>query len=331
MPTGKYLCDTEKAQITVLRGLGVSNRQIAVEIGRSAKVVNNFIAKGENYGKRAATKGNSKITKRQKNQLLSLASKGNLTANQMIAELGLPITKRRACKILSSSGHFKYAKRMKAPSLKPHHMEARMTWARKYMSWTTEWTNVVFSDEKKFNLDGPDGFQYYWHDIRKEPQLFTKRNFGGGSLMLWAGFSMQGRTHLVKCDGRMNSEKYIDMLDTELINFTDDKMDGDFIFQQDNAAIHVSRLSRAWFEEKEIDLLDWPACSPDLNPIENLWGILARRVYGNGRQYTSVNELYVAVCIAWREIPQTIIDNLINSMPKRVFDVIKRGGKQLIN
>lgn len=190
---------------------------------------------------------------------------------------------------------------------------------------------MVFSDEKKLNLDGPDGFQCYWHDLRKEQQLCTKRNFGGGSLMLWAGFSMNGKTHLCKCNGRMNSEKYLAMLEAELITFTDDKMDGDFVFQQDNASIHVSHQFRAWFEDKEIDLLDWPACSPDLNPIENLWRILARRVYANGRQYASVDELYVAICTAWRQIPQKIIDSLINSMPKRVFDVINRNGKQLTN
>lgn len=268
MPKAKYLNQSEKLLITALKRQGLSNRQIAIEIERSHTVVDNFLAKVENYGKKLPTKGKTKMTKRQVNQLLTLASTGKYTANEMIAQLDLPIKKRRACKILTSSGHFKYAKRKKMPALKPRHMEARLAWAKKYMSWTIEWTNVVFSDEKKFNLDGPDGFHYYWHDLRKEPQLCTKRNFGGGSLMLWAGFSMHGKTHLLKCDGRMNSQKYIDMLETELIAFTDDKMDGDFTFQQDNAAIHVSRQSRAWFEEKEISLLDWPACSPDLNPIE---------------------------------------------------------------
>lgn len=329
MPKEKYLSEVEKEQIRFLLRQGLSNRQIAKEIERSAKVVNNFVAKGENYGKKSATQGKSKISKRQKNQLLALASTGKFTANEMISKLDLPIQKNQVCKILKRSGHFKYAKKQKVQTLKTHHVEGRLSWAQKYMSWTTEWTNVVFSDEKKFNLDGPDGFQYYWHDLRKEPQYFSKRNFGGGSLMLWAGFSMKGRTHLLKCDGRMNSGKYIDMLDTELISFTDEVMDGDFVFQQDNASIHVSRQTRAWFLEKEIDLLDWPACSPDLNPIENLWGILARRVYANGRQFDTVAQLYVAVCNAWRDIPQSIIDNLINSMPKRVYELIKSRGLQL--
>ena len=39
------------------------------------------------------------------------------------------------------------------------------------MSWEKEWYKIVFSDEKKFNLDGPDGYQYYYHDIRKEKKI----------------------------------------------------------------------------------------------------------------------------------------------------------------
>lgn len=329
MPSGKFLSASEKALIDCLRRQGLSNRKIATEINRSACVVNNYFAKGKTYGQKNKTKGNSKVTKRQKNQLLGLASKGKHTINEMIDELQLPIKKTAAWNILNKSGRFKYLKRMTRPALKQHHIEKRLAWAKNHMSWSTEWSNVVFSDEKKFNLDGPDGFQYYWHDIHKDRQMCTKRNFGGGSLMLWAGFSMHGKTHLAKCSTKMNSSKYLEMLECVLIPFTDDVMDGDFVFQQDNASIHVSRQSKTWFEDKDIELLDWPAVSPDLNPMENLWGILARKIYANGHQFLSVDELYVAVCNAWREIPFTVLENLINSMPNRVFELIQLKGKQL--
>ncbi|XP_062558115.1 uncharacterized protein LOC134222992 [Armigeres subalbatus] len=68
----------------------------------------------------------------------------------------------------------------------------------------------------------------------------------------------------------MKSDNYIELLDCMLIPFTEDVMDNDFIFQQDNAAIHVSKVSKQWFSEHDITLLEWPARSPDLNPIENL-------------------------------------------------------------
>jgi len=47
------------------------------------------------------------------------------------------------------------------------------------------WNSIIFSDEKKFNLDGPDGYQYYWRDLRKEKETYFTRHSGGGSVMVW--------------------------------------------------------------------------------------------------------------------------------------------------
>lgn len=312
MPTGKYLTEPEKAVIDQLHSLG-------------------YLKLGKDYGKRTATKGNSKLTNRQKNQLIRLASIGTLTSKEMINELDLPIGARQSARILKKTGHFKFAKKMTRPALTKKHEQARLAWAKKYIHWTTEWTNVIFSDEKKFNLDGPDGFSFYWHDLRKEPKFRYSRNFGGGTLMVWAAFAMNDKTPLMKISTRMNSEMYIDLLEDSLIPFAENEMNDDFVFQQDNAAIHVSRQSKAWFEGKEIELLDWPARSPDLNPIENLWGILARHVYLNGKQYSTVQELEVGIRNAWRNIGEATLNALINSMPGRVFEVVRRNGKQLSN
>ena len=81
-----------------------------------------------------------------------------------------------------------------------------------------------------------------------------------------------------------------------------------------------------WFKSKNIDLIEWPALSPDLNPIENLWGILARRVYANGKQFKTKEELKTAIVRSWKEIDQSECQNLINSMPNRIFEVIKLNG-----
>lgn len=60
------------------------------------------------------------------------------------------------------------------------------------------------ADEKKFNLDVPDGLTYYWHDICKEPRYFSQRNFGGGFVMIWAAFSAFGKSSLAFVDKRIN-------------------------------------------------------------------------------------------------------------------------------
>jgi hypothetical protein len=57
-------------------------------------------------------------------------------------------------------------------------------WSRLHVDLGLGWNHIVFSDEKKFNLDGPDGLQYYWHDLRKEEQTFLSRQNGGGGVMI---------------------------------------------------------------------------------------------------------------------------------------------------
>ena len=63
---------------------------------------------------------------------------------------------------------------------------------------------MVFSDEKKFNLDGPDCSQCYWHDLRKEKQLYSKRPFEGGSVMVCGAFTASGYADLVVMEGKQN-------------------------------------------------------------------------------------------------------------------------------
>ncbi|GBL79908.1 hypothetical protein AVEN_28958-1 [Araneus ventricosus] len=59
----------------------------------------------------------------------------------------------------------------KTPKLLKYHREKRLKWAKNVMSWNDEWKPTLFSNEKKFNLDRPDGYKHYWHDLRKEPKV----------------------------------------------------------------------------------------------------------------------------------------------------------------
>lgn len=172
----------------------------------------------------------------------------------------------------------------------------------------------------------PDGYRDYWHDLRKSPLLFSRRNFGGGSLMIWGAFQGNRKLELAFVNGRMGSNEYQDLLETKLIPFLENRRQENFIFQQDGAPPHRSKSTKNWLNDRNIPILDWPACSPDLNPIENVWGIMVRRIYGNNMRYENVGQLKEAILRAWDSITEDELQNLYLSMNNRIFQIINRSG-----
>lgn len=152
--------------------------------------------------------------------------------------------------------------------------------------------------------------------------------FGGGSVMIWGCMASAGTGELFICEGRMNSEKYTRMLDTVLNPSFSKIYPGEsreqIWFQQDNAPCHTSSVSRDFLRRTEINVLDWPAQSPDLNPIEHLWSVLKTNVAKH--KTTSKAQLIEQIKKEWQNIDSTICKNLVDSMPKRVKAVIKAKG-----
>jgi transposase len=205
-------------------------------------------------------------------------------------------------------------------------MMKRVSWAKDMFRNNTNWDNIIFSDEKKFNLDGPDGFQYYWRHLDDEKESFFSRHSGGQSVMVWGCFSSHGLGDLAVVSGRMNSEKYCEMLGDYLLPFAHQFHVENIIFQQDNAPCHRARATIETLRDVGVTVLPGPALSPDLNPIENLWGILARRVYCDGRQFTSVDDLKRVIFEEWSKITMDYLKTLLKSMPDRCLQVVERKG-----
>jgi len=212
------------------------------------------------------------------------------------------------------------------PLLKDCHKQAQIEFCRFNIDRGERWKNVVFSDEKKFNLDGPDGYQYYWHDISNTNNFLSKDCHNKKSLMIWGAFDYFGKSMLYFFKQNINSNTYIGALESHLLPFFDSLELDEIVFQQDNARPHVSSTTLEWLERRGIETLDWPAYSPDLNPIENLWGVLVQRVYANGRVYDNINDLKISIKNEWERIPKNILENLVTSMKTRIFDVLLSGG-----
>lgn len=176
-----------------------------------------------------------------------------------------------------------------------------MEFAEGHIKDRTDWNRIIFSDEK-WNLDGPDGSHCYWHDLRQGKRILSKRQQGGGSVMTWAGFAANGKLDIAFLEGKQDKYKYQDLLEVYLLPYGEDIAGQEWIFQQDNAPSHRALDTKRWFEDNGVRVLDWPSCSPDLNPIENLWGILVRRVYkkdGQPIQFDTKERLKRAITEEW--------------------------------
>ena len=147
--------------------------------------------------------------------------------------------------------------------------------------------------------------------------------------MCWGAISWYGRVSLAFTTSKMDSLEYQDVLKNNLLPFFRRHKHRKLTYQQDNATIHSSRSTIAYLASEKIDVMKWPACSPDANIIENVWGILVRRVYANGQQYATTNDLKAAIIKEWEKLDTGLIRKLYDSMPNRIFDIISKNGAQI--
>lgn len=226
----------------------------------------------------------------------------------------------------------KAQEKKKKPKLSAKNIKARLEFAKRHKDWTIQdWKRVIWSDETKINRFSSDGRSWSW--IREGGSLQTHHvketvKYGGGSIMIWGCMTWDGPGFLCKISGTMNGELYKTILMEELqetINWYD--LDSSrVIFQQDNDSKHRSSIVQNWLSEQPFSVLEWPAQSPDLNPIENLWAILKRKLNQYDRPPNGMLQLWERVEEVWNAISKETCENLVKTMPKRIQSVIKRKG-----
>jgi len=146
--------------------------------------------------------------------------------------------------------------------------------------------------------------------------------------MVWGCFTWESLGPLVRAEGTINSQKYIDILNTHLVPFMEGLEEEmvDYEFQQDNASVHTSKLTTTFFDDSDINLMKWPGQSPDLNPIEHLWDELERQIRKRDPPPVSERELAVILQEEWEKISNTVFQKLILSMNNRVKAVQRAKG-----
>ncbi|GFU96970.1 transposable element Tcb1 transposase [Trichonephila clavipes] len=146
--------------------------------------------------------------------------------------------------------------------------------------WTAEWNEVVFTDESRNCLQHHDSRIRVWRHRgeRMRNSCVMHRHTGPApGITVWDGIGYPSRTPLVLIAGTLNSQRFIsEVLEPVVLPYLQDMATA--IFQQDNVGPHVARIIQRFFVNHQIKLLPWPARSPNLSPIENMWYMVAQRL-----------------------------------------------------
>ncbi len=141
----------------------------------------------------------------------------------------------------------------------------------------------------------------------------------------WGAMSSAGIGPLCFLRSKVNTAVYQEVLEHFMLPAADQLYgDANFIFQQDLAPAHSAKATSTWFKDHGIPVLNWPANSPDLNPIENLWGIVKRKM--RYARPNNAEELKATIRATWALITPEQCHRLINSMPRRIPAVIQAKG-----
>lgn len=248
---------------------------------------------------------------------------------RLIQAANLNVSSRTIRRRLHESGLSSRRPAVRIPLTRAHR-RARVAWCRQHLRWTRrEWSDVLFTDESRFTMFINDGRVRVW---RRQGERFiadTVRevdHYGGGSVMVWGGFSRQGRTPLHVINGTLTGLRYCDEIVRPLIQPTLQAMGGRAQLQDDNARPHRAHVVEDFLQQQGIVRMEWPAHSPDLAPIEHLWDELGRRLVNNHPPPVNVAQLTLFLQQEWEAIPQNVLQTLVNSMRQRCVECLAANG-----
>ena len=188
----------------------------------------------------------------------------------------------------------------------------------------------MFSDETRICLKLDSGQILIWRVPGNAARLrlaVPHYQQGGGSIMFWACIMHGRHTPLLPIKANITAELYCNQV-LEGIAEPFQRQFGDRVmFQDDNARTHRARRVNDFLQRSHIRKIDWPACSPDMNPIEHAWGKLKVTIRRRNPSVQTVQDFLEAVVEEWNCLDQQNLDDLISSMPRRIGSLIQvRGG-----
>lgn len=315
---------------------GLNYNQIATELGFHPSSIKNCCVRFQSNGTITDRyrSGRPKIsTARDDRNLIRLVRQNRKLSSEKLAVAWKLSGNKNASPLTVRSRlqdeRYDWKAAAKKPRLSIKQKKDRMAFCKEHKSWGPDkWRSVVFSDEMNIEVDNRKGrvmLRRMAHEKYNDDCILKRTKQGSGSIGIWACMHYSGVKFFKIFDGRLNAVRYIEILEDCLqpqLDFAGGKEHT--IFQQDNAPCHRANVCIEWFSEQEINILKWPANSPDLNCIENLWSWLDKQIATE--EPRSKDHLIEIVTKHLNNVPIDIVKNLIDSMPRRIIECIKNSG-----
>lgn len=319
----------ERDLVTKLKNDGLNFSQISSIIGISRHAARSLYT----YQRVCHPKKTGPKPKLFKKDLLSIKRKistyeeneEKINSSKIIRECKLnvsPITVQRYLKRVN----YKYTTAKSEIILSKKHKQNRIDIISKWISDNHCWEKTIFSDEKRFSMDGPDDFRTYVKKSQK--RIRQKRQCKGGGIMVWMMVLPNGLLAHRVITGRFSSKDYLNLLKGMVVPIMRLNFGKNVHFQEDNATVHKAKEIQTFMKINDINVLNWPAKSPDLNIAEDVWKIISDIIY-DGRQYDRRDDLIMAINNCILDIntnKRQSICNLYETIRRRLCTVLNKNG-----
>ncbi|KNG52888.1 x-pro dipeptidyl-peptidase protein [Stemphylium lycopersici] len=357
-PRGPNLTPIQRQQIISKAEAGVSVQELVEEFGRSPNCIRTTLrlSKTRATTQEAPRSGRPPILSlRTKKIIYRKARAAPKLEYSELAKAGVVVSADGSpSKPPSRSTLYRLLKRRsltnfpcnKRPKLNRTHALKRLQFCRQYRTFKWSRRTLKFSDECSVQKGSGQNREWvfrYPEEKWKPEMLQTVSTSRKPAQMVWASIWLdeRGRARrsplvIMEHDsdaprGGYSAQSYIQALTKGLLPHWRRSQ----LFMQDNARVHTAAVTRDFLNQHHINPINWPAYSPDLNPIEHLWWHLKKSMYKRYPQYNNYSratEEWDGFCEAlkecWRSIPSKLIKRLILSMPRRLHTCIRARGWQ---
>ncbi|GFT95607.1 transposable element Tcb1 transposase [Trichonephila clavipes] len=319
---------------------GRTQLEVSKELGIAQSVISRFWQRFQVDGNvsRCYCIGRPRVTTLNEDRYIYLAdtakrnrrSTASDLSRQLSSTTGTTGSRQPVCRSLGHIGL--HARRpVRCVPLTATHCRLRLNWSREHALWTPQqWSCVMFFDESRFSLQSDSHQTLIWRapgTRYHQENTIERHSYFGAGWLISGGIILVSRTDLHVQSVTMTDHIYRDVILEQHVRLFRGAMGAEFLFMDDNARPHHANIVDECLQSEDITRMDWPAHSPDLNPIEHVWDILGRRIAARQPPPTCLPELRRELLDEWCNILQDQIDNFILRIPRRRKACIASSGR----